>query len=101
MGAYLSIWLIQHIHLDKKDQWNKTLTKHFTQAIKYINNKFWDYMWPWHLYIHVKHFDMEFKRLSMQLFNIYMFDCNIYVHNLKMYMCEHKVLFTKFEFNFL
>ncbi len=84
MGVYLSIWLIQLIHLNKKDQWKKTLTKHSHKQLKYINNKFWDNMWPWHLYIHPKHFDMEFQHLCMQLFNIY--------------ICEQKVLFTKFEF---
>jgi hypothetical protein len=34
MGVYLSIWLIQLIHLDKKDQWKNKVTKHFTQEIK-------------------------------------------------------------------
>jgi hypothetical protein len=96
MGVYLSIWLIQLIHLDKKDQWKNKLTKHITQEIKIWNN-----MWPWHLYMHPKHFDMEFKLYACNYLT-FTFVIETFMHIIKnMYMCEQKVLFTKLNLNVL
>jgi hypothetical protein len=105
MGVYLSIWLIELIHLHKKDQKKKLWLNISHKQLKYINNKIWDCMWPWHLYIHPKHFDMEFKHICMQLFNIYIFDCKItYIIktcisvNTKYYSQKLSLIFSKFYF---